>query len=55
MRISSANIVRISEHRASIGIFILMAISLGLLGAQTALGTTPSESATSVSGGTGGS
>jgi len=31
--------VRLSDRRGSIGVAMLMAISLGLLGAQTVLGT----------------
>jgi hypothetical protein len=54
MRISSAQNVRFSERRGSIGFVILMVISLGLLGAQTALGTTPSDSSASIAGGSGG-
>lgn len=54
MRFSSASNVRLSERRASIGFVILIFVSLGLLGAQTALGTAPSESGTVVGGGTGG-
>ncbi len=59
MRISSANNVRLSERRASIGFVILMIVSLGLLGAQTGLGTgaagaAASESGTAIAGGTGG-
>jgi hypothetical protein len=54
MRISSSKEVRLSERRASIGFVILMVVSLGLLGAQTALGTAPSAGATSIGGGTGG-
>lgn len=54
MRISSEHHVRLSERRASIGFVILIFVSLGLLGAQTALGTAASESSTSIAGGTGG-
>ena len=59
MRISSTNHIRLSERRASIGFVILMIVSLGLLGAQTslgstALGTAPSQSGTSIAGGNGG-
>jgi len=54
MRISPAQNVRFSERRASIGFVILMVVSLGLLGAQTALGTAPSDSGTSIAGGAGG-
>jgi hypothetical protein len=59
MRISSANNVRLSERRASIGFVILMIVSRGLLGAQTSLGAravgaAPSESGTAIAGGTGG-
>ncbi len=54
MRISPAQNVRLSERRASIGFVILMVISLGLLGAQSALGTSPSDSGTAIAGGPGG-
>lgn len=54
MRITSAHQVRLSERRASIGFVILMVVSLGLLGAQTALGTAPNDSGTSISAGAGG-
>ena len=54
MRISTNQNVRFSERRASIGFIILMAVSLGLLGAQTALGTAPSDSGSAIVGGPGG-
>jgi hypothetical protein len=59
MRTSSANNIRLSERRASIGFVILMIVSLGLFGAQTVLGTSalgsgPSQSGTAFAGGNGG-